>query len=151
GDVIDVGNGHSGVVEAMSIRAVKLRGFDGSLQTVPFSEVKVIQNLTKDYSYYVANIGVSYREDTDSVTQVLVDVAEKMRQEPEFGPFMLEPLEVVGVDRFADSAVIIVVRIKTLPIHQWRIGREFNRRFKKAFDEKGIVLPFPQRTIYFGD
>ena len=150
GDVIDVGNGHSGVVEAMSIRAVKLRAFDGSLQTVPFSEVKVIQNLTKDYSFYVANIGVAYREDTDRVTQVLVEVAEKMRQEPEFGAFMLAPLEVVGVDRFADSAVIIVVRIKTLPIHQWRIGREFNRRFKKAFDEKGIQTPFPQRTIYFG-
>jgi small conductance mechanosensitive channel len=150
GDVIDVGNGHSGVVEAMSIRAVKLRAFDGSLQTVPFSEVKVIQNLTKDYSFYVANIGVAYREDTDRVTQVLVEVAEKMRQEPEFGPFMLAPLEVVGVDRFADSAVIIVVRIKTLPIHQWRIGREFNRRFKKAFDERGIEIPFPQRTIYFG-
>jgi small conductance mechanosensitive channel len=150
GDVIDVGNGHSGVVEAMSIRAVKLRAFDGSLQTVPFSEVKVIQNLTKDYSFYVANIGVAYREDTDRVTQVLVEVAEKMRQEPEFGTCMLAPLEVVGVDRFAESAVIIVVRLKTLPIHQWRIGREFNRRFKKAFDEKGIKMPFPQRTIYFG-
>ncbi len=150
GDVIDVGNGHSGVVEAMSIRAVKLRAFDGSLQTVPFSEVKVIQNLTKDYSYYVANIGIAYREDTDRVTRVLVEVAEELRQEPAFGPFMLAPLEVVGVDKFADSAVIIVVRIKTLPIHQWRIGREFNRRLKKAFDLHGIEMPFPQRTIYFG-
>jgi moderate conductance mechanosensitive channel len=150
GDVIDVGNGRSGVVEAMSIRAVKLRAFDGSLLTVPFSEVKVIQNLTKDYSFYVANIGVGYREDTDRVAQVLVEVAEQMRQEPEFGTCMLAPLEVVGVDRFAESAVIIVVRIKTLPIHQWRIGREFNRRFKKAFDEQGIQMPFPQRTIYFG-
>jgi len=151
GDVIDVGNSRSGVVEAMSIRAVKLRAFDGSLLTVPFSEVKAIQNLTKDYSFYVANIGIAYREDTDQVAKVLVEVAEKMRQEPEFGSVMLAPLEVVGVDRFEDSAVIIVVRLKTLPIHQWRIGREFNRRFKKAFDEKGIEIPFPQRTIYFGD
>src|SRR6185437_8952910 len=70
---------------------------------------------------------------------------------PEFGPFILAPLEVIGVDRFAESAVIIVVRIKTLPIHQWRIGREFNRRLKKAFDLHGIEMPFPQRTIYFGD
>jgi moderate conductance mechanosensitive channel len=151
GDVIDVGNGHSGVVEAMSMRAVKLRAFDGSLRTVPFSEVKAIQNLTKDYSYYVVNIGIGYREDTDRATQVLVAVAEELRQEPEFGAFMLEPLEVVGVDRFAESAVIIVARIKTLPIHQWRIGREFNRRLKKAFDAHGINMPFPQRTIYFGD
>jgi moderate conductance mechanosensitive channel len=151
GDVIDVGNNHSGVVEAMSIRAVKLRAFDGSLQTVPFSEVKVIQNLTKDYSYYVANIGIAYREDTDKVTKVLVEVADQMRQEPAFGAVMLAPLEVIGVDRFEDSAVIIIVRLKTLPIHQWRIGREFNRRFKKAFDENGIEIPFPQRVIYFGD
>lgn len=151
GDVIDVGNGHAGVVEAMSVRVVKLRAFDGSLHTVPFNEVKVIQNLTKDYSYYVANVGVAYREDTDRVCEVLTEVAETMRRESEFGLFMLAPLEVIGVDRFADSAVIIIVRLKTLPIHQWRIGREFNRRLKKAFDENRIEIPFPHRTIFFGN
>ena len=150
GDVVDFGGGHSGVVEAMSIRTIKLRAFDGSLLTVPFSEAKVIQNLTKDYSYYVANVGVAYHEDTDRVVKVLVQIVDEMRKEKEFARRILEPLDVVGVDRFADSAVIIVVRIKTLPIHQWTVGREFNRRMKQVFDREGIEMPFPTRTIYFG-
>ena len=150
GDVVDLGNGHSGVVEAMSIRTIKLRAFDGSLHTVPFSEAKVIQNLTKDFSYYVANVGVAYHEDTDRVVKVLVDIVDGMRKEKEFARWILEPLDVVGVDKFADSAVIIVVRIKTLPIHQWAIGREFNRRMKHAFDREGIEIPFPTRTIHVG-
>ncbi|MDE2229968.1 MAG: mechanosensitive ion channel family protein [Alphaproteobacteria bacterium] len=150
GDVVDFGGGHSGVVEAMSIRTIKLRAFDGSLLTVPFSEAKVIQNLTKDYSYYVANVGVAYHEDTDRVVKVLVQIVEEMRKEKDFVRWILEPLDVVGVDRFADSAVIIVVRIKTLPIHQWAVGREFNRRMKQAFDREGIEMPFPTRTTYFG-
>lgn len=150
GDVVDFGGGHSGVVEAMSIRTIKLRAFDGSLLTVPFSEAKVIQNLTKDYSYYVANVGVAYREDTDRVVKVLVEIVDGMRKEKPFARWILEPLDVVGVDKFADSAVIILVRIKTLPIHQWAVGREFNRRMKQAFDREGIEIPFPTRTIYFG-
>ncbi|MGH6968842.1 MAG: mechanosensitive ion channel family protein [Stellaceae bacterium] len=151
GDVIDLGSGHSGVVEAMSILTIKLRAQDGSLLTVPFSEAKVIQNLTKDYSYYVANVGVAYGEDTDRVVKVLVEIVDAMRKEKEFARRILEPLDVVGVDRFADSAVIILVRIKTQPIHQWTVGREFNRRMKQAFDREGIEMPFPTRTIYFGD
>lgn len=151
GDVIDLGGGHSGVVEQMSILTIKLRAQDGSLLSVPFSEVKVIQNLTKDYSYYVANVGVGYREDTDRVVKVLVGIVEGMRKEKPFTRWILEPLDVVGVDRFADSAVIILVRIKTQPIHQWTVGREFNRRMKLAFEREDIEMPFPARTIYFGD
>lgn len=151
GDVVDLGGGHSGVVEMMSIRTIKLRAFDGSLHTVPFSEAKAIQNLTKDYSYYVANVGVAYHEDTDRVVKVLVNIVDGMRREKEFARWILEPLDVTGVDKFADSAVIIVVRIKTVPIHQWAIGREFNRRMKQAFDREGIEMPFPTRTVYFGN
>jgi small conductance mechanosensitive channel len=73
-----------------------------------------------------------------------------MRRDPQFGPHILEPLEVLGVDRFADSAVIIKARIKTEPIQQWMVGREFNRRLKKRFDELGIEIPFPHRILYFG-
>lgn len=151
GDVIDLGGGHSGVVEVMSILTIKLRAQDGSLLSVPFSEVKTIQNLTKDYSYYVANVGVGYREDTDRVVKVLAAIVEEMRKEKPFTRWILEPLDVVGVDRFADSAVIILVRIKTQPIHQWTVGREFNRRMKLAFEHEDIEMPFPARTIYFGD
>jgi small conductance mechanosensitive channel len=151
GDVVDVGNGHSGVVEAISIRTIRLRDAAGTVHTIPFSEVTTVQNLTKDFAYYVADVGVSYREDTDQVTAVLREVAEEMRQDPDFGPMMLEPLEVIGVDRFEESAVIIKVRMKTMPIRQWSVGREFNRRMKRAFDQHGIEMPFPHRTLYFGE
>jgi small-conductance mechanosensitive channel len=151
GDVVDVGNNHSGVVEAISIRAIRLRDQAGTVHTVPFSDVTTVQNLTKGYAYYVADIGVSYREDTDEVTEVVKEVAEELRHDPAFGPLMLEPLEVIGVDRFDASAVVIKVRMKTLPIRQWSVGREFNRRLKKAFDRRGIEMPFPHRTIYFGE
>ncbi|MDE2514113.1 MAG: mechanosensitive ion channel family protein, partial [Alphaproteobacteria bacterium] len=103
------------------------------------------------YSYYVANVGVSYSEDTDRVVKVLAAIVEEMRKEKPFTRWILEPLDVVGVDRFAESAVIILVRIKTQPIRQWVVGREFNRRMKQAFDREGIEMPFPARTIYFGD
>lgn len=151
GDVVDLGSGHSGVVEAMSIMTIKLRGQDGSLMTVPFSAVTAIQNLTKDYSYYVANVGIGYGEDTDRVVKVLVAIVDEMRKEKPFTRWIQEPLDVVGVDRFADSAVILLVRIKTQPIRQWAVGREFNRRMKLAFEREDIEMPFPARTIYFGD
>jgi moderate conductance mechanosensitive channel len=151
GDVVDVSNGHSGVVEAISMRAIRLRDQAGTVHTVPFSEVTTVKNLTKDYSYYVLDVGVSYREDTDEVIALLKQVADELGRDPEFGAMMLEPMEVIGVDRFEDSAVIIKVRLKTLPIRQWSVGREFNRRMKKAFDRNGIELPFPHRTLYFGE
>jgi moderate conductance mechanosensitive channel len=150
GDVVDVGGGHAGVVETISIRTIRLRDGAGTVHTVPFSAVTSVQNMTKDYSYYVANIGVSYREDTDEVVAVLREVGADLCADAAFRSFILEPLEVIGVDKFAESSVIIQVRFKTLPIKQWAVGREFNRRLKKAFDEHGIEMPFPHQTVYFG-
>ncbi|HEX9788915.1 MAG TPA: mechanosensitive ion channel family protein, partial [Candidatus Binatia bacterium] len=93
----------------------------------------------------------AYREDPDEVMAVIHGVAAELVDDPEYAVDILEPLEMLGVDRFEDSAVIIRCRITTKPIKQWRIGREFNRRLKKAFDAHGIEIPFPHRTIYFGD
>jgi moderate conductance mechanosensitive channel len=151
GDVVDVGDGHSGIVEAISMRNFRLRDLSGTVHTVPFSMVTTIKNLTRDFSYYLADVEVSYREDTDEVIEVLKAVAEEMRKEPDFSYRMLEPIEIIGVDAFKDSSVVIKVRLKTLPIQQWTVGREFNRRMKKAFDKEGIEIPFPHRTIYFGE
>ena len=150
GDVIKVGN-TAGLVEAVSIRNVRLRDFSGAVHTIPFSSIDTISNLTKEFSFYVFDIGVAYRENVDAVMEVLKQLGEELKQDPEFGPLMKEPLEVVGVDRFADSAVVIRARIKTIPIKQWTVGREFNRRMKNRFDELGIEIPFPHQTIYFGD
>lgn len=150
GDVITVG-GRTGSVEKITLRKIQIRNLDGTVHTVPHSEISVIDNLTKDYSYYLMNVGVAYQEDTDAVIKCLQEVDEDLRNSEEFSDRILEPLEVLGVDEFSDSAVIIKVRTKTRPHDKWRVGREFNRRLKKLFDENGIEIPFPHRTIYFAD
>ena len=150
GDVVKV-SGLAGVVEAISIRFIRLRDLSGNVHTVPFSAVDTVTNMTKDFSYYVFEVGVGYREDTDEVTEVLKEIGAEMQDDPEFGRLILAPFEVLGVDQFADSAVIIKARFKTSPIKQWTVGREFNRRMKQRFDELGIEIPFPHTTIYFGE
>jgi small-conductance mechanosensitive channel len=149
GDVVKVGD-KAGLVEAISIRNVRLRDLAGTVHTIPFSSIDTISNLTKDFAYYVFDIGVAYRESVDEVMEVLRAIGAELQQDPEFGWLILEPLEVLGVDAFADSAVIIKARIKTRPIKQWAVGREFHRRMKNRFDELGIEIPFPHRAIYFG-
>ena len=149
GDVAEVA-GHAGLVERISIRTIRLRDLSGVVHTVPFSAVDSVKNFTKDFAYYLFEVGVAYREDTDEVVEILREVDAGMREDGEFGPDILEPLEVMGVDRFEDSAVIVRARTKTRPLRQWVVGREFNRRMKKAFDTRGIEIPFPHRTIYFG-
>ncbi len=150
GDVVEVG-GVSGVVEKVTLRSVRIRDLSGNVHFVPNSTIDHVQNMTKDYSRYLLDVGVAYREDTDEVVAALKDVDEAMRQDPQFRYDMLEPIEIMGVDRFEDSAVVVRARLKTRPIQQWRIGREFNRRLKKAFDEKGIEIPFPHQTVYWGE
>ncbi len=150
GEVVNVGS-HTGLVEAMSIRAVRLRDLSGSVHTVPWSEVTSVINLTKDFSFYVMNIGVAYREDVDAVIAAVKQIGAELQSDPAYGTHILEPIEVMGVDSFGDNAVVIKARIKTYPIKQWFVGREFNRRMKRRFDELGIEIPFPHRTIYFGE
>ena len=150
GDVVRL-SGRRGVVEEITIRKITMRDLDGTVYTIPYSEVTLIENLTKLYSYYVADIGVAYREDTDEVVKHLRAVDEDMRNDSEYGPLMLEPIDIMGVDKFADSAVIIRTRLKTEPSKQWKVGREFNRRMKKRFDKHNIEIPFPHQTLYFGE
>lgn len=149
GDVIDLG-GKSGVVEAVSIRTVRLRDVSGTVHTIPFSGISTVSNMTKDFSFAVLEVGIAYRESVDDVIQVLRDLGSDLQSDPEYGDKILEPLEVLGVDSFADSAVIIKARIKTVPTKQWWVGREYKRRMKNRFDELDIEIPFPHQTIYFG-
>lgn len=149
GDVIDLG-GKAGVVEAVSIRTVRLRDVSGTVHTIPFSAISTVSNKTKDFSFAVLEVGIAYRENVDEVMQVLKELGAELQRDPEYGEKILEPLEVLGVDSFADSAVIIKARIKTVPSKQWWVGREFNRRMKNRFDELDIEIPFPHQTIYFG-
>lgn len=148
-DVVQI-NGTTGLVEEVNLRTTVLRSVDGTVHVFPNGAITNLSNLTRDFSYYVFDMGVAYKEDPDRVAEVMREVAGQMRQEPEWAPLMLEPLEVLGVDRFAESAVILKARIKTLPLKQWAVGRELNRRFKKRFDELGIEIPFPHVSVYFG-
>ncbi len=150
GDVVTAG-GHTGTVEAITIRTIRLRDLQGHVHTVPFSGVDTISNMTKEFSYYLIDMGVAYREDYDEVVEVMREVGAELQQDPEIGPNMLEPLEIMGLNSFGDSAVIVRARLKTKPLTQWATGREYNRRLKAAFDERGIEIPFPHTQIYFGE
>ena len=149
GDVVDLG-GRSGVVESMTIRSVRLRDLAGNVHTVPFGEVAAVLNMTKDYSYALMEVGIAYREDVDEVIEVLREIGDGMQADEEFGPLILEPLEVLGLDSFGASSVNIRIRLKTPPIKQWMVRREFQRRMKRVFDEREIEIPFPHQTVYFG-
>lgn len=150
GDVVEIA-GKSGFVEKVTLKTTILRDPSGNVHYVPNGKIDVVTNMTKDYSRYVLDIGVSYRENIDEVMKVLREIDEELRNDPEYKNDILEPLEVLGVDRFADSAVIIKARTMTLPIKQWRVGREFNRRIKKRFDELNIEMPFPHITLFIGE
>jgi len=150
GDVVEVA-GVGGLVEEIELRTIRLRDLSGNVHVVPNGVIDKVKNMTKEYSFYLFNIGVAYRENVDEVMAVLHEIAEEVRSDLRFKDDILEPLEMLGVDQFADSAVIIKCRIKTQPIKQWRVGREMNRRIKNTFDAKGIEIPFPHHTIYWGE
>lgn len=149
GDVVSIG-GKGGLVEKVNLRMVILRDLSGTVHFIRNGKIDVVSNMTKEFSNYVFDIGIAYRENVDDVIKVLKEIDEEIRQDPEFKDDILAPLEVMGLDSFGDSAVIIKARTKTKPIQQWRIGREFNRRIKIKFDELNIEIPFPHQTIYFG-
>jgi small conductance mechanosensitive channel len=150
GDVVNVAE-KGGLVEKVGLRTTVLRDLHGNVHYVPNGTIAVVTNMTKEYSRYVFDIGVAYREDVDEVIAVIKGIDQEMRNDPEFKDDILEPIEILGLDQFATSAVVIKARTTTLPIKQWRVGREFNRRIKKKFDELNIEIPFPHVTLYMGE
>jgi len=150
GDVASI-NGTGGLVEAINLRTIVLRDLAGTVHVFPNGAITQISNMTKDFSYYVVDMGVAYKEDTDRVVQVMTEVAAELQADPAYGPNILGPLEVLGVDAFADSSVVVKVRLKTLPLKQWEVGRQYRRRIKKAFDAQGIEIPFPHVSVYVGE
>ena len=150
GDVAVI-NGTGGLVEAITFRTIVLRDQAAVVHVFPNGSINTLSNMTKDWSAYVIDVGVSYREDTDRVVEVMRRVAGELQSDPQYGSAMLAPIEIIGVNAFTDSAVTIKARLKTLPIKQWMVGREYRRRLKKAFDAENIEFPFPQRTVLVGE
>ncbi len=144
-------NGTGGLVENIGLRTVILRDFAGVVHVFQNGKINSLSNMTKEWSAMVFDIGVAYKENTDKVSEIIQQVGDELQQDEKFKEKILEPIEVFGVENFADSAVIIKARLKTKPIEQWTVGREFRGRLKKAFDAQGIEIPFPHRTVYWGE
>jgi small-conductance mechanosensitive channel len=140
GDVANI-NGTGGLVEAITLRTIVLRDSAGTVYIFPNGSINTLANLTKDFSYYVIDVSVDYTEDVDRIISVLRDIAKDMRADPDYSPYILDDLDVLGVDKFTQSWVEIQVRIKTRPQRQWFVGRELRRRILKGFREVGIVFP----------
>lgn len=149
GDVAVI-NGTGGVVETIGLRTIVLRDLAGVVHVFQNGKIQTLANMTKSWSAMVFDIGVAYKADVDEAIRIMRDVGANLQKDVEFSTKILEPIEVFGVDAFEDSSVIIKARIKTAPVEQWSVGREYRRRLKYAFDAAGIEIPFPQRTVTFG-
>lgn len=150
GDVAII-NGTGGSVEQVNLRTSVLRSLDGTVHVFPNGSINSLSNMTHEFSFYVFEISICYNENVSRVIAALKEVGEEIISDPDFKDAILEPLEILGVDRFAESALVIKARIKTEPIKQWYIGREMNLRIKRKFDSEGIRIALPHRTLYFGE
>jgi len=150
GDVVDVGRDRAGVVEAITVRTIRLRDQAGAVYTVPFSEVTTVKNLTRDFAYVVARIAISYSEDIDRVVEILRQVSEELTADEEIGPLILDPFDYQGVDSLDASSVVLLVRIRTIVAKQAVVGRAFNRLVKMAFDKEGIAARDPTQVVILG-
>lgn len=150
GDVIEVA-GVSGLVESVSLRKTVLRDLQGKVHTIPNGEIKVASNFSKEWSRSVLDLGISYRDDIDQIVDLLIQIGKEMKSEEPYKSAILEPLQVLGVEKFDESQMVIRMMVKTAPLKQWDVGRELRRRIKIRFDEKGIQLPFPHRVLIWGE
>jgi moderate conductance mechanosensitive channel len=146
GDVASI-NGIGGLVEELNLRTIVLRDTEGAVHVFPNGSITTLANRSKDFSYYVIDLPISYQEDPDRIAGILRRIGEEMQNDSRFGPFILEPIEVLGVDAFAVWSIQLKVRIKTVPLKQWEVGRELRKRIKKTFDELGIEMTFPERVV----
>jgi small-conductance mechanosensitive channel len=148
GDVVEVA-GKSGLVEEVTLRYVRLRDFDGHVHFVPNGEIKVVSNRTRSFAYAAVDVGVGYGVDIDQALAVMREVGQAMRADAQWRAKLADDIDVQGVERLGDSAVLLRCRLKVVPaIEQWNVKREFLKRLKLAFDERGIEIPFPQLMVH---
>jgi small conductance mechanosensitive channel len=150
GDIVRVSD-VSGMVEKITLRTTILRDLGGVVHIIPNGEITRVSNLTKTWSQAVLDVGVAYREDVDRVIAVLRDLAAEFQRDAEWSALLIAEPQVLGVNELADSAVVIRMVAKTLPLKQWDVARELRRRIKNRFDADGIEIPFPHVTFYWGE
>ena len=147
GDIVEI-DGKTGTVEKLNLKLVALRDWDGKVHYIRNGMISVVTNYTRDFAYAIVEIGVAYKEKVDNVIQVVVDIINNELKKGECGQYVMGGVEVWGLDSFGDSSINLKFRIKTKTSFQWKVRRELNRLVKNKFDELGIEIPFPQRTLH---
>ncbi|HEU4812315.1 MAG TPA: mechanosensitive ion channel family protein [Nocardioides sp.] len=147
GDVVDVGEA-SGTIEAVSLRVTRLRDLNGTVWYVPNGEILRVGNMSQNWSRAVVDVNVSYSEDLARVTRILGEIAHDIWQDEDFKGIVIEEPEVTGVELFNPESVMLRVLLKTAPMEQWGVAREFRQRIKARFDYEGIEIPLPQRVVW---
>lgn len=147
GDSVEVG-GKTGLVEEVTLRYVRLRDLEGAVHYVPNGVIATVTNRSREYAFAVIDVSVGYREKIDHIQAIISDVGREMQTDSEYGPKVLEPIQFMGVEQWADSAVVLRCRFKVVPLEQGPVRREFLRRLKNTFDAQNIEIPFPSRTVY---
>jgi small conductance mechanosensitive channel len=146
GDVVNV-NGQGGLVEQVNLRTIVVRDEQGAVHIFRNGEIKTLSNQSKDFSYFVITVPVASEDEVERAAEAMTDAAEGLMKEPDFGPHILMPIEVLGVDAFEPGQLVIKARIKTVPLKQWVVGRELRQRIARLFSERGIEMPTSRMTI----
>jgi len=146
GDIAVV-NGVEGTVEEINLRTIVLRNLEGVVYTISNGDIRTLANRSKDFAYYVMSFGIDYDDDSDEAVAAAMQAGVELQADPMFGPFILEPLEVLGMEDLNATQATLRFRIKTLPHKQWDVGRELRRRVKRAFKARGVRLPGPKMDI----
>lgn len=149
GDVIEAG-GKSGLVEEMTLRYVRVRDYGGNVHFIPNGTVTTVTNLSREYAFALIDAGIAYGSDIDRALEIMREVAKALRADRAYAGRIVDDIEIAGVERWDDSAVVLRARLKTAPLAQWDVKREFLRRLKYAFDAGGIEIPYPHLTVYAG-
>ncbi|QSN62123.1 mechanosensitive ion channel family protein [Caballeronia sp. M1242] len=147
GDSIEVEGGHAGIVESLTIRTVRLRDGQGAIHAIPFSQIKTVKNLSRDFAYAVFEVRVPFSADVDEVTEMIREVGAELMDDLRYRREMLGPVEVWGLDRFDPNWMVVKGQIKTRPLLQWSVARAFNLRIKRKMDAAGMEIPVPQMQV----
>ena len=146
GDYVTVNNS-TGTVEKVTLTMIVIRAFNGDVHYLRNGQIDTIVNQTKNFSFPIFNISVAYKTDVTHAMKVLRELGQELRQNPTYSRFVLSDIEVLGLNEFQDSAIIIQCRIKTTPQEQWMVKRKFNQMVKERFEKEGIEIPFPQVVV----
>jgi small conductance mechanosensitive channel len=148
GDWIDVDGGHAGTVMNLTIRTVRLRDGQGAVHTIPFSQIKIVKNLSRDFANAIFEVRLPFSADLDEVTRMIVAVGAELMEDSRFRNEILAPVEVWGLDRFEANWIVVKGQIKTRPLQQWSVARALNARLKLRMDEAGIEIPVPHMQLH---